>query len=184
MRITIVPFYLGNHEHLLDSLRTCLEQSFGVASNVHPPTFDPEQCFDPARGQYNSRSLLALLLREPIDETRRVLSVCSVDLFIPVLTYVFGEAQLQGRAAVVSAHRLRPELYGLPPDPDLLDQRLRKEAVHELGHTYGLLHCADAACVMHSSTYVEEIDLKTVRFCRRCTARVRSAPPLAPGRRP
>lgn len=184
MGVTIVPFYLGSHDHLLDALRTCLEQSFGGDSAVHLPTFDPEQTFEPARGQYNSRALLALLLREPIDETRRVLGVCGVDLFIPVLTYVFGEAQLDGRAAVVSAHRLRPEMYGLPPDLGLLDQRLRKEAVHELGHTYGLLHCADSSCVMHSSTYVEEIDLKLVRFCRRCTARVRAAPPLVPGRRP
>ena len=103
----------------------------------------------------------------------RVLCVIGVDLFAPVLTYVFGEAQLDGRAAVVSIHRLRSELYGLPADDDLLSRRLEKEALHELGHTYGLLHCRLQSCVMHASTYVEEIDLKSAAFCDACARRIR-----------
>jgi len=94
--------------------------------------------------------------------------VTGVDLFIPVLTFVFGEAQLGGRAAVVSTFRLRSEAYGLPPDPELLLARLTREVLHELGHTYGLVHCTDSACVMASTTYVEQIDLKGPSFCTGC----------------
>ena len=146
---------------------------------MRPPSFDPELAFDSSRGQYHSRILLGQLLREPeapgVPPPARVLGVADVDLFIPVLTFVFGEAQLGGRAAVVSAHRLDNRLYGLPPSPHLLFERLVKEAVHELGHTYGLLHCHEARCVMASSTYVEEIDLKGDRFCDRCLDRLREA---------
>ena len=63
---------------------------------------------------------------------------------------------------------LRDEINGNPDNQTLLFQRLVKEAVHELGHTYNLFHCSDSTCVMHSSTYVEEIDLKSDRFCRLC----------------
>ena len=74
-----------------------------------------------------------------------------MDLYIPVLTFVFGEAQLSDGGAVVSAHRLRQEFYGMPTDPELLHERLLKESLHELGHTYGLRHCPDYTCVMSSS---------------------------------
>ena len=141
---------------------------------VRPPRFDPETAFDQSRGQYNSRSLLGQLLREARPGPARVLGVTGVDLFIPVLTYVFGEAQLGGTAAVVSTHRLDGERYGLPPDPERLRQRLVKEAVHEIGHTCGLVHCHEHRCVMGSSTYVEEIDLKDARFCARCLAAMSS----------
>jgi archaemetzincin len=81
---------------------------------------------------------------------------------------VFGEAQLADGGAVVSTHRLRQEFYGMPTDPDLLHQRLLKEALHELGHTYGLRHCADYTCVMSASNGVERIDLKRAEFCPTC----------------
>jgi archaemetzincin len=94
--------------------------------------------------------------------------VTEIDLYIPVLTFVFGEAQLSDGGAVVSAHRLRQEFYGMPTDPELLHQRLLKEALHELGHTYGLRHCPDYNCVMSASNGVERIDLKRDEFCPAC----------------
>jgi archaemetzincin len=102
-----------------------------------------------------------------------VVGVTAVDLFVPVLTYVFGEAQLGGRAVVVSTHRLRPEAYGLPADDELVAARTEKEALHELGHTWGLRHCHAPDCVMRASTYAEEIDLKPAALCDRCLAAVR-----------
>ena len=96
------------------------------------------------------------------------MAVTTVDLYVPVLTYVFGEAQLDGKAAVVSTHRLRDELYGLPKNPQRLRERLEKEAVHELGHTFGLIHCHEPNCVMYTSTYAEEIDFKSTYFCETC----------------
>ena len=141
---------------------------FGLAVEQRPPGFDPELAFDPSRGQYNSRVLLGKLLDEAPIDAERILGVTDVALFIPVLTYVFGEAQLDGRAALVSTRRLDTTVYGLPENRQLLAERLRKEAIHELGHTYNLYHCEDTLCVMRSSTYVEEIDLKSGRFCSRC----------------
>src|SRR2546425_5768844 len=101
----------------------------------------------------------------------RLLGVTGLDLYIPILTFVFGEAQLGGPCAVVSAHRLRQEFYGLPPNKELLRQRLRKEAVHELGHTFDLTHCDDYRCAMAPSHAVEWIDLKESTLCATCQVR-------------
>ncbi len=169
--MAIVPIYFGTERHLIDELSAFLQTTFALPVRVSPPWFDPERVFDPSRSQYNSTLLLAELLRDP-HHAERILGVTGVDLFIPVLTYVFGEAQLEGRAAVVSAHRLRSEVYGLPPDPELLRARLVKEATHELGHTYGLVHCRDATCVMRASTLADDIDLKSERFCAACWSAV------------
>jgi archaemetzincin len=164
----IVPIYCGSSHDLLAPLAAKLAEVFGLPVQQHPPSFDPELAFDPSRGQYNSRVLLAQLLDNHPQGAARVLGVAGVDLFIPVLTYVFGEAQLDGRAAVVSTYRLDNQIYGLPPDNNLLFERLAKEAIHELGHTYNLVHCHKHPCVMMSSTYVDGIDAKSDRFCGRC----------------
>lgn len=164
----LVPIYCGPVAELLPRLAQRLTQAFGVAVEQHAPAFDPEAGFDQQRGQYNSRVVLAQLRDLTAVGADRVLGVAGVDLFIPVLTYVFGEAELDGRAAVVSSFRLDNELYGLPADPARLFDRLVKEAVHEVGHTYGLVHCHRPRCVMTSSTYVEGIDLKDAAFCDPC----------------
>jgi archaemetzincin len=166
--LRLVPIFLAAERDLLPPLMEALGNLFGLKVVLRPPSFDPELAFDSTRGQYNSRILLAQLLRDTPTETTRVLGVTGVDLFIPVLTYVFGEAQLDGRAAVVSTHRLDCQLYGLPSNRPLLLQRLRKEVIHELGHTYNLVHCHRHPCVMMSSTYVEDIDLKSDYFCDHC----------------
>jgi archaemetzincin len=98
--------------------------------------------------------------------------ITDFDLYVPVLTFVFGEAQLNGKAAIVSAHRLYPEFYGLPPNEDLFLARLIKEMNHELGHTYGLRHCLNFECVMHSSSNVDEIDIKGEALCKKCFEKI------------
>jgi archaemetzincin len=168
VRLDLVPIYLSAQDALLQRLSVALERALPATVCVLKPWFDPERSFDPSRGQYCSTTLLRLLLSSPPDAADRILGVSGVDLFAPVLTYVFGEAQLDGRVAVVSVHRLRTELYGLPRNDELVTERLVKEAIHELGHTFGLLHCAALACVMHASTYVEEIDLKPASYCDSC----------------
>lgn len=182
--LRLVPIYCGAERDLLPQIVEVLGSVFDLRVELQPHSFDPELAFDSSRGQYNSRILLAQLLREADPEATRVLGIAAVDLFIPVLTYVFGEAQLDGRAAVVSTHRLDCQLYGLPPNRPLLLQRLRKEVIHELGHTYNLVHCHNHPCVMMSSTYVEGIDLKSEHFCDRCIdqlRRVRSQTRNTPG---
>ncbi len=165
--LCLVPIYFGAQQDLLARLAQTLHEVLGLRVQQHPPYFDPELAFDSNREQYNSRILLGQLLADAPDTTR-ILGVAGVDLFIPVLTYVFGEAQLDGRAAVVSSYRLDNQIYGLPHDPDLLLQRLCKEALHELGHTYNLVHCRHYSCVMTGSTYVEDIDQKSIHFCPEC----------------
>jgi len=166
--LALVPIYMGSSPSLLDGLGAELERLTGLSPRQRLPWFDPEEAYDPSRGQYHSTRLLALLDDGPGAGFHRVLAVTAADLFVPVLTYVFGEAQLGGRAAIVSTQRLRPEVYGLAPDPARVAERLLKEAAHELGHCDGLLHCRDGACVMHASTYAEDIDLKPATRCPTC----------------
>jgi archaemetzincin len=130
---------------------------------------------DAARGQYASIPVLKMLARLCPDGAGKLLAVTTRDLFIPVLTFVFGQAQLGGRVGVVSLARLKQEFYGLPANRDVFLQRAAKEALHETGHLFGLVHCADHACAMSLSTGVRQIDMKQPSFCRPCTGRLNAA---------
>jgi archaemetzincin len=153
-----------------DTVTTTLRSVFGVPATVSSVSLNLDDIYDNGRDQYNSTALLAKLLNTFDTTNNKSIIVVDVDLFIPVLTFVFGEAQLEGTAAVVSTHRLKNQYYGLPRDDKLMVERLEKEIVHELGHTFGMFHCRDYECVMKASTYVEEIDLKKVTLCDPCTA--------------
>jgi archaemetzincin len=146
-----------------------LEEAFGAAVSVERIALDLSSAYDASRGQSNSTALLAQILEKTSSAAKKI-AVVDVDLFIPILTFVFGEAQLNGTAAVVSTHRLHNQLYGLPRNHGLMVERLEKEIIHELGHTFGLLHCHNFECVMRSSTYVEEIDMKHAAMCASCAA--------------
>jgi len=151
-----------------DRFSTTLRKVFSVPVSVANVSLNLEDAFDSGREQYNSTALLAKILNTFDTSNNKSIVVVDVDLFIPVLTFVFGEAQLDGSAAVVSTHRLKNQYYGLPKDDALMEVRLEKEIVHELGHTFGMYHCSDYECVMKSSTYVEEIDLKNNVPCNKC----------------
>ena len=145
---------------------------FGLRTYVTPAPLNLDLAFDPSRHQYNSTALLVQLVDSYADSEEKKIAVVDVDLYVPVLTFVYGEAQLAGIAAVVSTHRLSNQFYGLPRDEALTLHRLEKEVIHELGHTFGLFHCRQFECVMRSSTYVEEIDLKRSSLCGNCAARL------------
>lgn len=167
---------IGNVEdRLLKDLRPALEQAFGVACRVLPVRLDPEATYHGERQQYHSSEILQQMQSFLAPDTWRMLGVTGVDLYIPILTFVFGEAQMGGPCAVVSAHRLRQEFYGLPPDSQLFRDRLAKEAVHEVGHTVTLTHCDDYRCAMAPSHAVEWIDLKESTLCADCRS---SAAPI------
>ena len=159
----------------LQELSRAVGRSFGLRTYVSPAPLILDRAFDAYRGQYNSTALLVQLVNAFAGTDEKRIAVVGVDLFIPVLTFVFGEAQLGGSAAVVSTHRLANPFYGLPKNDELSFQRLEKEVVHELGHTFGLYHCHQFECVMRSSTYVEEIDLKRIAICDECAATLRLA---------
>jgi len=156
----------------LELLAQGLTSRLRVACWIQPEGLNGEFAYHPGRGQYHSTEILNRLLQDPPAESWRILGVTGLDLFIPILTFVFGEAQLSNARAVVSTHRLRPEFYGLPKNHALLQERLLKEALHELGHTFGLRHCPDYLCAMSASHSVERIDLKLAEFCEACRAAV------------
>jgi archaemetzincin len=168
-RIQLLPLGSVPAELLVELCRG-LSREFAAPCEVLEPEPDPEFAFNVTRQQYHSTEILASLVRRNIPDDSRVLGIALFDLYIPILTFVFGEAQLRGSCAVVSAHRLHQEFYGLPEDSLLFHERLLKEAVHELGHTLSLSHCEDYQCVMSPSHGVEWIDLKTSHFCATCRA--------------
>ncbi|MFB3816624.1 MAG: archaemetzincin family Zn-dependent metalloprotease [Candidatus Methylomirabilales bacterium] len=148
-------------------------RQFGVPARVAAAGPPPAETWEPRRRQRSSTKILRWLLTEPPGEGVRLVGITDADLFIPVLTFVFGEAQLGGRAAVVSLARLRETFDRRPAPPELVEARLLKECLHELGHTYGLVHCAGASCVMSRSNTVMDVDGKTAAFCRACRLRLR-----------
>lgn len=145
-----------------------VERIFDVKVDLKECTIDVSQYYNPARRQYNADLLLELLVLNSQLGYLKHLSMFQGDLFIPILTYIFGQAVLGGDYAIVSSFRLRNELYGLEKNDDLMRQRFSKVVVHELGHTFGLKHCANPVCVMRSSTYVEDLDQKDLEFCIPC----------------
>ncbi|MFB3812828.1 MAG: archaemetzincin family Zn-dependent metalloprotease [Terriglobales bacterium] len=157
---------------LLEDLRARMGRVFRVSCELLENSLSVEFAFHPERRQYYSSEILARMQAFVGPRSWRVLGVAAVDLYIPILTFVFGEAQLGGRCALVSTHRLRQEFYGLPADRGILGERLLKEAVHELGHTLELTHCDDYGCVMSASHSVEWIDLKEPHLCAVCHNRV------------
>ncbi len=159
-------------ETLLLFLKQSLFQTFKIQTRIRNRHFNLSSVYDPVRNQYNSSGLLLELINDTSPETLRVLGVTELDLFIPILTFLFGEAQLNGMGALVSTHRLHNQFYGIPEDEEVLKARLLKEGIHELGHTFGLIHCFTLNCVMKSSTYVEDIDQKSIHFCKFCEQEV------------
>jgi archaemetzincin len=130
----------------------------------------PEEAFDPVRRQCRSIEILKALARAAPCDTARIVGITEADLAIPMLTFLFGQALFEGTVALVSLCRLRQEFYGLPPDAELLRERAVKETLHELGHTFGLVHCGDAKCAMSLSTDIELVDAKGECYCTRCGA--------------
>jgi archaemetzincin len=155
----------------IDAVRAGLTAAYRVPCTLAPFSPDPSRTRHPERRQYHSTELLAALASLPI--SGRVLGVTAIDLYIPILTFVFGEAELGGRCAVISSHRMAEAFYGLPANAGLARARLVKCAVHEIGHTHGLVHCDDYECVMAAAHAVEWLDLKREQLCERCAAAVR-----------
>ena len=170
--VYIVPIATGER-FWLKPLEEGILHTFGLRSRCLQGDIALDRTFDPLRRQYNSSQILLQLINAPPADALKILGVVEVDLFIPILTFVFGEAQLGGIGALVSLHRLNNKFYGLPEDRRLLTQRLVKESLHELGHTFGLIHCTYPQCVLNASTYVEDIDQKSPELCPRCREQVK-----------
>jgi len=159
---------LDADEALLERLGEALRQSFGYPTDILPLLDEQDLWLDPVRKQYHSTPILETLSLISPPEAVKVLALTKVDLFIPILTHVYGEAQLGGKACILSTYRFSEE-QALAAGTETFHCRLVKEAVHEVGHTFNLRHCGDSACVMHYCRSVSEVDRKSNQFCQYCT---------------
>ncbi len=162
-RLAILPFR-GTDPSTLAMLIEDLARH-GMHATLMPESEVPRVAYEPARRQYRARELLEVCARAA--EPMHVLAVTEHDLYADDLNFVFGIAQMRGRAAVISLARLR-----LGADVSRFRARLLKEAMHELGHTFGLEHCPDPACVMYFSNTLMDTDRKGGEFCSTCRARI------------
>ncbi len=169
--ITLVSFGFFGKE-ILEKTAEIVGQEFNIPVLMREGHIDLSEFYDPSRRQYNGNSLLNHIESMHSDDTGKTLGLFGIDLFIPILTYIFGQAFLGGRTGIASLYRLRNERYGMEPNDRLTLERFQKEVIHELGHTFGLIHCRHPECVMRASTYVEDIDLKESHFCPACRAQV------------
>lgn len=159
----------GNFEKkFLENISMEITKEYRLPVYIEGSHFDLSDFYDPMRRQYDGNLILKEI--DSIDSSKFIKKVglFRVDLFIPILTYIFGQATLNGNTGIASLYRLRNEQYGMKRDDILLLDRFRKVIIHELGHTFGLVHCHIPTCVMRSSTYVEDIDQKGHNLCSRC----------------
>jgi archaemetzincin len=155
-------------EMVVEELERRLQQVLGweIRRDVSLPI--PVSAFNAVRNQYEALHLMRAIMEVLRNDAVRVLAITEEDLSIPMLTFVFGQAQLGGRIALMSLARLRSEYYGMPANNELLMIRTMKEALHELGHTFGLVHCPTPTCVMALANNIQQVDDKGVDFCGGC----------------
>jgi archaemetzincin len=175
MNDEIVVVAVGEtNANVLEHLRRKLTKTFGRSSRVGKALQIPLKALDQSRVQYSAGAILEKLHPE---EAERMLAVADLDMYVPELNFVLGLADLPRRRAVIALPRLREGFYGRHDDEELFLARATKEAVHELGHTFGLQHCTNTRCVMAFSNSLEDTDHKEQTFCSVCGAWVSRFPP-------
>ncbi len=153
---------------LLDAIAEEIVRVFGFETDLVPLLDSIHFAFDPVRCQYHSTPVLEKLSAAAPSHALKVLGIAQEDLFIPILTHVYGEAELGGKSCLVSTYRLR-EGISLTTDGRMYQQRIIKEAVHELGHTFDLRHCPEKSCIMHYCHSIADVDRKGGELCRYCS---------------
>ncbi|MGA8282962.1 MAG: archaemetzincin family Zn-dependent metalloprotease [Desulfobacterales bacterium] len=164
--ILVAP--IGEIEPALCELIRCrIEDIYGLRSEVQPILKDVDFAYNPERRQYHSTPILAQLAASSPVRALKLVAITQADLFIPILTHVYGEAQLGGKAAIISTYRLMNDNPAAGSD-DSLQIRAAKEAIHELGHTFKLRHCPEHSCIMHYCRSIKDVDRKSNQLCRHC----------------
>ncbi len=146
-----------------------------LESVIVPPVEHPHYAFDKGRLQYDAGILLKNFELIASTDYEKVIGVVDLDLFVPILSYVFGESRQGGRCALVSIHRLKKNSDGSSSSTSLLLERTAKVALHELGHLFNLVHCMNEKCLMHFSGGIQDLDTSPPYFCRYCSLYLRDA---------
>ena len=170
--ITLISFGFFEQD-FLEQIAKAVQAEFDCTVNIREGRIELGEYYDPARRQYNGNTLISIVDSMTFPESNKILGLFNVDLFIPILTYIFGQAYLNGKSGIASVYRLSNERYGMPKDEQILLDRTKKEVIHELGHTFGLIHCDNPICVMRSSTYLEDVDQKRQNLCHKCLAKLK-----------
>jgi archaemetzincin len=162
-QITILPFGIDIQNRDLKILCERLSEQFTFLNPqiiIHPNEDIPPRSYNRKRNQYLGK---VFLQAEHSYSGKKVLGITSVDLYTPELNFIFGQAEINGKTCVISIKRLKKNVKRTT-----YESRLVKEAVHELGHTFGLKHCDDKYCVMHFSNCIDDTDIKSEVYCNKC----------------
>jgi archaemetzincin len=151
---------------LLHQVGREIQRHFGYRTAIKPLLKNVDFAWDKARDQHHSTLILEKLAGLAPADAVKVIAITRVDLFIPILTHVYGEAQLGGKSCIISTFRLNEGLS--MSSREHFNQRVVKEAIHELGHTFDLRHCEDHACIMHYCRSIQDVDRKADQLCRYC----------------
>jgi len=155
-----------------DKLGKDLKNRFDKDCQILKPQEHPDYAYNSSRGQYQAGRILERISELELSLGSKVLGICDVDLYASGLNFVFGQAEMGDRDCVISIKRLNPKFWNKKPNEDFFYERILKEAVHELGHTFRLHHCPDAKCVMHFSNSLEDTDYKGSEFCEKCKSKL------------
>ena len=136
---------------------------------ILPRLGHPDYAFDERRFQYDAGIILKAFESIQFKDHDKVIGVLNLDLFVPIFTYVFGEAKQGGKFALVSLYRLGKNPDGSPSPSSLIFERAAKIALHELGHLFNLLHCQEKKCLMNFSGGVGDLDNTPIYLCRYCS---------------
>jgi archaemetzincin len=164
--ITLVPFEQVSFDllaWLADELAGLLDGEIEIG----PPLPLPASGYSKRRRQHLGSAILKTLQKPPYPVPGLALGFADADCYAKGLNFIFGQAKFGG-PAFVALPRLRPSFYGRPENQELFRERLLKEAIHELGHAWGLYHCSAPECVMNFSNSLADTDRKGRRFCDRC----------------
>jgi archaemetzincin len=153
---------------ILRNIANAFEKAFHCKVELGKKTIIPQDSYNSKRKQYYSTIILKKMQDVKPKSFERMLGITDVDLYVPELNFVFGEADVFSGVTIISLIRLRQEFYGLRSDNRLFQERAIKEAIHEIGHTYGLGHCSNPKCIMHFSNSLKDTDIKGPGFCDIC----------------
>jgi archaemetzincin len=165
------------NSHLVYALKSGLATTFNRQVEIRYKISNLDSAFDPVRNQYISPRLLSRLKRIKRETGDRVLGVVDVDLYSPGYDFVYGEADVISGVATLSVYRLISDEQDIRLrvnfDFRVLEERAVREAIHELGHLYGLGHCRNPRCVMRTCTCLDEVDQAGNELCPSCDSKLK-----------